>query len=108
MANLFVTELRRLSEHCCFIANLEDMLRDRLVCAWHQRCLTFKKAFELAQSVEVVEQNATDIQKPQGQHQVHNVGKPPTKPTTCNCYRCGNAHALYTCCFKDSECHYCF
>ena len=67
----FVAELRRLSEHCDFKATLDDMLRDRIVCGVRNSSvqrrllaesgLTFKKAFELVQSAESAEKNATEI-----------------------------------------------
>ena len=69
----FVAELRRLSEHCDFKATLDDMLRDRIVCGVRNSSvqrrllaesgLTFKKAFELVQSAESAEKNATEIQR---------------------------------------------
>ena len=116
----FVAELGRLMEHCKFDGILDDMLRDHLVCGVRdtklQHCLlaepslTFKKAFELAQSTEVAEQDAKDIQRPQtSQQPVHKIeSKGPIKPPpTRNCYRYGGSHAPESCCFKDSECHWC-
>ena len=62
-----MAELRRLSEHCGF-QDLENMLRDRLVCGVRdtriqkkllaEMGLTFKKAFNTAQAVETAEQQA--------------------------------------------------
>ena len=56
----YVAELRRLSEHCGYGAQLEEMLRDRLVCGvanvhYQQRTLAepdldFDKAYRMAQS----------------------------------------------------------
>jgi len=73
-----VAELRRLAEHCDYEATLEDMLRDRLVCGISdgrlQRrlladpTLNFKKALEMAQAVEMVEQAAKDLQHKQQQN----------------------------------------
>ena len=66
----FVAELRRLSEYCGF-QDLEDMLRDRLVCGFRdariqkkllaEMGLTFKKAFETAQAVETAENQAREL-----------------------------------------------
>ena len=66
----FVAELRRLSEYCGF-QDLEDMLRDRLVCGFRdariqkkllaETGLTFKKAFETAQAVETAENQAREL-----------------------------------------------
>ena len=73
----YVTELRRLSEHCGFGETLQDMLRDRLVCgindAGIQRRLlseselTYKKAFDMALGVESAERNAKDLQSQKGE-----------------------------------------
>ena len=68
----FVAGLRRLSEHCKFEANLDDMLRDRLLCVVRDKQLqqsllaeanlTFKIAMEVSQAVEAAECNARDLQ----------------------------------------------
>ena len=67
----YVAELCRLSEHCGF-QDLENMLRDRLVCGVRdtriqkkllaETGLTFKKAFDSAQAVEMAEQQAKELQ----------------------------------------------
>jgi hypothetical protein len=67
----FVAELRKLAEHCEF-ADLEDMLRDRLVCGVKdsriqkkllaEQELTFRQAFETGQAMEIAEKNVKDIQ----------------------------------------------
>ena len=61
----FVVELKRLALKCELGTFLEEALRDRLVCGLKsvqiqkkllaERDLTFKKAFETAQSMEIVE-----------------------------------------------------
>ena len=68
----FVAELRELSEKCKFGDQLEDMLRDRLVCGvddpviqkrlLQEKTLQFKKAFELAQALEAAAKNTADLQ----------------------------------------------
>ena len=62
-----------MSEHCAFGNTLDEMIRDRLVCgirdARVQRRLLseaeldLKKAFDLAQSSEIADKNAKDIQR---------------------------------------------
>ena len=69
----YVAELRRISENCQFADSLDAMLRDRLVCSINdqhmQHCLltepnlTCKKAGELAQAIESVDQKVRDLQK---------------------------------------------
>ena len=98
-----VDELRRLSEFCEFGDSLDVMLRDRLVCGFHEAQvqrrlfaepnLTFTKAFELAQAAELAERSLKDVVRPVGAA-VHSLQEP--KPTTATgemasltfCYRC--------------------
>ena len=64
----YVAELRRLSTHCDFGDTLNDALRDRLVCGLRYESvqkrllsepdLTFKRALEIAQSLEAADKNA--------------------------------------------------
>ena len=64
----YVAELRRIAEHCNYDAMLEEMLRDKLMCGVRDRRmrqkllaekdLTFKKAFELTQAIEMAERNS--------------------------------------------------
>ena len=80
----FVTELRRLIEHCQFGQILDDMLQDRLVCGIadsHVQCqllaepyLTFKKALELAQVQEKVEKGYNSCSS--NAHQLHHYTQP--------------------------------
>jgi hypothetical protein len=71
----YVAELRGLSEHCDFNSTLEEMLRERLVCGINdeqiqRRLLDFKKAMEIATSVETAVNNARDLT-----HQMANANK---------------------------------
>ena len=75
----YVSELRRLAEHCGFkdAETLEEMLRDHIVCGIHdirlqrrllaEKNLTFKSTLELIQSWETADSSAKDLQKPQPQ-----------------------------------------
>ena len=77
----FIANLRRISEHCKYGTNLEDMLRDRIVCGVRdkriqQRLLAepdlkFTKARELAIAAEAATRNSQDLQASQ---------KPNTSP----------------------------
>ena len=112
----YVAQLRRLSEHCQFGDTLEDMLRDRVVCGirdarvqrrlFSEPSLTFKKAFELAQTAEVADQNTKNLQLPQTAA-VHAVQLNKDATTPRNCYRCGGKHAAASCHFKDAVGKYC-
>ena len=67
----FVSELRSLAEFCNFGANLEEMLRDRLVCGIQnthiqkrllgEKTLTFARALELSQVLETASKNAKEL-----------------------------------------------
>ena len=71
----FVSELKRLSEHCNYGQTLDEMLRDRVVCGiadgrLQRRLLaepelTLKKAVELAQAQETADQGAQHLQQKQ-------------------------------------------
>lgn len=64
----YVAELIKLSEHCKFGAALDDTLRDRLVCGTRhegiqkrlltEAPLTFKRALEIAASMETAAKDA--------------------------------------------------
>ncbi|XP_034549867.1 uncharacterized protein K02A2.6-like [Notolabrus celidotus] len=118
----FVAELRQLSEHCHFGAVLDDMLRDRLVCgisndAIQRRLLgetpplTFKKALEISQGMEMAANDTKDIQKGHVGSQsaaVHHIRKEPGKyAKRVECFRCGGAHYANDCKFKEAVCHAC-
>ena len=114
----FVAELRKLSELCEFGDTLDVMLRDRLVCGLRnqklqQRLLaesnlTFAKAFEIAQTAELSEQNAKDLQRPETM-EVHVMNKKGQERTmaTSNCFRCHGNHLASECRFKSVDCNNC-
>ena len=69
----YVTQLKRLAEHCNFgdTARLNEMIRDRLVCGianekWQQRLLaedglTYDKVYKLLLSLEASEKEVKDL-----------------------------------------------
>ena len=63
----YVAELRSLSEHCDFRDQLEDMIRDRLVCGVNDERYNVdcwpNKALELATAMEIADKNTRDIQQ---------------------------------------------
>lgn len=130
----FVSELRRLSEHCNFGTTLETMLRDRVVCGINndhiqrrllsESKLTYKKALEMAMALETAAQNAADLKKTgqnlqQAQHvnKIHSNQKHQSTGRTerhdthteakDECYRCGKQHSPAVCRYKDVECYSC-
>ena len=67
-----MVELRKLSEHCEFDANLDDMLKDRLVSAMQdikiqqkflsETTLNLDKGFQIASAIERVPKDSLQIQ----------------------------------------------
>ena len=126
----FMSELRRLSEHCEYGGTLNDMLRDRLVCGvadeqmqrrlLQEAGLTYVKAMEIATAMESAAKNSVDLaaatatnsqpihkfqDKPRkGQPQGHSS---QSQTTTTACYRCKGKHQPADCPFKDSVCFHC-
>ncbi len=111
----FVVELRSLAKDCDFGATLEENLRDKLVCGisnpaiqkslLSQKNLTFKTAFEIAQSYESAAKNMSTLQE--SGHQIHDVHKLEVAASRV-CYRCGQTgHRQEHCKYKSSTCHYC-
>ena len=126
----YVAALRKLTEFCEFGETLEDMLRDRLVCRINdsriqhrllaESKLTFKKALEIAQAMELADRDAKDLQASSSAsheqvhkvlHRTHQDSKSPRnangKDSRSNCYRCGGKHSATVCKFKAEKCHAC-
>ena len=113
----YVAELKLLGEHCGFADRLNEMVRDRLVCGINdphiqrrllqESDLTYKRAFEIAQAMEVASRDIHDLQKqsiptPTVQHLQE---RRHTKRYTC--YRCGGNHTANKCSFLSAECRAC-
>ena len=120
----YVAELRKLSEHCEFGVNLDDMLRDRLVCGVNdrriqtkllsERNLTFAKALEISQATEAAVENFESLIKPATSAEtVHFLKKKLSSGTKfqkqhkSECFRCGNKHDPKTCKYKEATCYSC-
>ncbi|MGH0157174.1 UNVERIFIED_CONTAM: hypothetical protein FKN15_033151 [Acipenser sinensis] len=123
---VYVAELKKLSEHCQFGEGLNDALRDRLVCGILQEStqkrllteanLTFKRAIELAVSMETAARDATELQTGvKAAANVHKMSKAVKKDQiketisqAHTCYRCGRgSHIASECRFKDETCRKC-
>ena len=108
----FLAELRKLATHCQFGEQLNEALRDRLVCglrnsAIQKRLLSeadldLPKALRISQSIEAADANVRKLQVQEGESaDVHYTHQKP-------CYRCGGTdHAAGACRFKQAECHKC-
>ena len=126
----YVAVLRKAAEYCSFGDTLSEMLRDRLVCGitdttvqkrlLAEKELTLDRAVSLAQSVEIAEKGARDLQSSTGSaNEVHKLSHKATtsgneRKSTHDkdkkipvCYRCGGKHFATKCRFISEECHLC-
>ena len=110
-----MVELKRLALKCEFETFLEEALRDRLVCGLKslqiqkkllaERDLTFKKAFETAQSMELAnKEDFRDVSVPVDDT-VNKVGKYASPGQShegaVSCFRCGGKHSPSGCWAKS-------
>ena len=120
----YVAELRKLATHCNFGGNLNEALRDRLVCGLRnmqiqkrllsEAKLKYSKAVEIAVAMESAIRDASEIQSelnpvPHVDKLTESNKATAAKPvTTRYCYRCGgNTHMTYNC-FYDKKAHWAF
>ena len=128
----YVAELKRLSLHCNFGENLNDAVRDRLVCGLRSESiqkrllsdteLEVKKAVALAVAMETAAKDSIELRN-RGQREVNKLSRRPeqrkdayVRPSNNRndnevpgdfCFRCGKRHNPETCYFKNEECHNC-
>ena len=125
-----MARLQALTEHCKFGDNLNEMLRDRLVCGINneqlQRWLlaepnlTFAKAMEISWTLETTTEEVRVLQRDASSVEslaVNVLSNTNTADTTIRqtanwmptnpCYRCGEAHQAAKCKFKQATCHKC-
>ena len=120
----YIAELKRLSEDCAFGEFLQEMLRDRIVCGINdpriqrhllaERELTYKSAFELAQSMETADQNTNNLQsapRNEPHHRQEDFHYTPRAVAQSRaqlgqprfiCYHCGGNHKAPDCKHKDT------
>ena len=132
----YVTELRKLSEHCNYGEQLNTMVRDRLVCGVNnpsiQRkllsessTLTFDGALKIAVAMESATNNLDDIRREvsgastssneggtfyvkRGRANVSlGKGTSNVEDKKYLCWRCGGKHGANVCLFKDEQCYKC-
>ena len=133
----YVAALRKLTEYCDFGDNLNNMLRDRLVCSVNDERiqrrllsevdLTFERAFKLAQAAESADKDTRHLKardagtsspgihyqasKPQALWK-KNLKKQHSTPQTPKqqryvCWRCGGDHLAPNCRHMDVICKSC-
>ena len=119
----FVVELKRLSLKREFGVFDREALQDRLFCGLTntqsrkqkkllaEKELTFKKAFETAQSMELTDK--VDVRDVIGteEESLNKVGKVATPSRlhgeSVSCFRCGQKHAPSECWCKATQCYRC-
>ena len=129
----YVAELKKLATHCNFGANLNEALRDKLVCGLQniqiqrrllsEAKLKYSKALEIAVAMEAAVRDASELHSElHAEPRVDKISDnskppppppPPTPPPPPNltpkvCYRCGgDSQASHNCRFKDQKCYHC-
>ena len=127
----YVVALKELTTHCECGGFLNDALRDHLVCRLYRELiqkrllmevnLTFKKACEIAQAMEMVDKNVSELnsEATQGVHALQKPARESYKEAGAtsetrnhkagggSCYRCGGLHLPSNCRFKTKKCHKC-
>ena len=118
----YMAELRKLSEHCEFGGNLDESMRDRLVCGLNNermqqklltmRDLTLKTAIETAVGIELAVAAAKELQgagSTDSPGEIHKVEWRSGEDTgKVDCYRCGSyKHMADICPFKSATCFKC-
>ena len=121
----YIVALKKLSIHCNYGEFLTRALRDRFVCGLNDTSiqnkllnasdLTFQKACEMANAMEMAGKQAKDLRSNAGavQHVSRASVKSQGRPTAARsksrekCHRCGGAHSPETCVHKTSTCNKC-
>ena len=113
----YVAQIRKLSENCEFGANLEDSLRDRVVCGLlnehtqkrllSEATLTFDRGVEISVAMETATKEAAEPWQVRNCAAMHKVQVKPkrgqySKPFS-RCARTG--HSPDDCKFKDAQRH---
>ncbi|CAC5425909.1 unnamed protein product [Mytilus coruscus] len=120
--NEYVAQICKFSEYCNF-PDLNDTLRDRLVCGLKSEQtqrkllsipgLTFEKAMQISVGMETATKEAMELQGKQPESAVHKVKSQKPKVSfhqqkIITCYRCNKqGHQADTCRLKDQTCHKC-
>ena len=105
----YISELRQLTTKCNFGNSLNEMLQDQIVCSVNnariqqqllaELDLTFKKALQVAQALELADRGAADIlgtpahvATPASVVPIHSIQKDVKEATLGACYRCRGKH----------------
>ncbi|XP_059413408.1 uncharacterized protein K02A2.6-like [Carassius carassius] len=110
----YVAVLKRLAENCEFGDNLNDALRDRLVCGLSsesiqrklltEMTLTYQKAVDIAMSMEAVSRESQHLSNALKV----NAMSLSSASSREKCYRCGKSNHMESECFyKEQQCHNC-
>ncbi|XP_022777528.1 uncharacterized protein LOC111318945 [Stylophora pistillata] len=115
----YVADLKKLATHCSFGANLNEALRNKLVCGLRnvqiqkrldsEAKLKYSKALEIATAIRDAAELQIELQsEPRvGKISDNHTQAPSPNPTTKVCYRCwGDSQATHNCRFKDQICYH--
>lgn len=125
----FVAALREIAEHCEYKDNLQEMIRDRLVCGINhdgiqkrlltEKDLPYAKALEIALAMETAEKGNKELKAATTvSHDVHYTSPRPIPSTsmvdpgkqqkmTTPCDRCLGKHSPASCKHRITECLAC-
>ena len=123
----FIVALKELLMHCDFGTFLNEALRDLLICGLAREAtqkrllteaeLTFKKACEIVQAMEMADKNASKLKSEETKLGINVLKKSPEESkgnpnrrhqtSERNCYRCGRSHSPTSCRFKTEKCRKC-
>ena len=125
----FVAALREIAKHCEYKDNLQEMIRDRLVCGINhdgiqkrlltEKDLPYAKALGIALAVETAEKGTKELKAASTvSHDVHYTSQQPIPSTsmgnpgkqqrvTTPCYRCLGRHSPASCKHRTTECLAC-
>ena len=117
--SVYLAELRRLTDHCDYQDQLEDMLRDLLVCGIkHERIqqhllsegdsLTLQRALDIAHSMESAIHQASMMKSTYSNNseRLEDICK-VNYSQNLKCFRYHGKHKANDCPFKSKECYVC-
>ena len=119
LLSVYLAELRRLTEHCDYRDQLEDMLRDRLVCRIkHERIqqrllsegdsLMLQRALDIAHSMESAIHQASMMKSTHSNNseRLEDICK-VNYSQNLKCFRCHGKHKSNNFPLKSKECYVC-
>ena len=116
---VYTAELRKLTRHCNFGANLNEQLRDKLVCGMNnlqiqkkllaEENLTLDGAYRMCLSMETASKQALELGAKPNQDNVSEINQvnEQRNQNVSMCLGCGGKHKMADCRFRNESCRYC-